>query len=88
MSYVHFVEKKRKTLIIYFFNVQWTLQYMNESGSTSQVYRMTLASAVSSIWLEHNARMFQQKQKPYQVIIKQVINDAQLRMEEGFISLN
>lgn len=32
--------------------IQWELQYMKGKGCTTQVYRMTLSTAIYSIWFE------------------------------------
>lgn len=50
--------------------VHWGLRFMKERGSKAQVYRMTLISAIYSIWLECNARVFQLKQKTSSLLDK------------------
>jgi len=55
--------------------IQCAVKYMKGKSSRTLVYRMAMASTIYHIWLEHNARIFQQKQQAAGFLIRQIIQD-------------
>ncbi|WMV25007.1 hypothetical protein MTR67_018392 [Solanum verrucosum] len=53
--------------------VQWGMQYMKGKSSKALMYRMAMSNVVYHIWLERNARIFKQQQKPASYLIRLII---------------
>ncbi|WMV07465.1 hypothetical protein MTR67_000850 [Solanum verrucosum] len=53
--------------------IEWATLHANRKSIQDEVYRMTLAAALYYIWQERNHRIFQQKERSIEEIIKQII---------------
>ncbi|KAH0745551.1 hypothetical protein KY285_007208 [Solanum tuberosum] len=60
--------------------VLWaSTHHKGKTPDVDQVYRMTMASAVYHIWQERNARIFKQKQRSEEEIVKTIIQEIHHR---------
>ena len=68
--------------------IEWATMHANMKSIQDEVYRMTLAAALYYIWQERNHRIFQQKERSIEEIIKQIIQEIHCRssMNPGLAS--
>ena len=59
--------------------VLWPSTHYKGKTPDAEVYRMTKASVVYHIWQEQNARIFKQKQRSEDEIVKIIIQDIHHR---------
>lgn len=60
-------------------DVHWTVKFMKGRSSIALVYKMTMASTVYCICLEHNSRIFQQKQQGVRSLVRRIIQEIHER---------
>lgn len=59
--------------------VLWASTHHKGKKPDAEVYRMTMASVVYHIWQERNARIFKQKQRSEDEIVKIIIQEIHHR---------
>ncbi|KAG5629293.1 hypothetical protein H5410_001010 [Solanum commersonii] len=57
--------------------IEWAKLHANRKSIQDEVYRMTLAAALYYIWQDH--RIFQQKERSIEEIIKEIIQEIHCR---------
>ncbi|XP_049364125.1 uncharacterized protein LOC125828845 [Solanum verrucosum] len=55
--------------------IQWASKCMKGQNGKTMVYRMALENTVYCIWLECNARIFQQKKTTSSILVKHIIQE-------------
>ncbi|XP_060210779.1 uncharacterized protein LOC132637752 [Lycium barbarum] len=55
---------------------QWQRLYANGKNSKDEIYRVTLAGCIYTVWHERNCRIFQQKMRTVDVLTKLIIQEV------------
>ncbi|KAH0720194.1 hypothetical protein KY284_005224 [Solanum tuberosum] len=59
--------------------IEWATMHANRKIVQDEVYRMTLVAALYYIWQDNNYRIFQQRERSIEEIIKQIIQEIHCR---------
>ncbi|XP_059306286.1 uncharacterized protein LOC132057689 [Lycium ferocissimum] len=74
--------------------LQWVLTYSKGNSSASEIYWMCLAGTAYQIWKERNTRVFQQRQRSIEAMVKQIVQEVhgrgatRLRLKQKLDSMN
>lgn len=69
----------RRSALSWSEEVEWAILHAKGRNLQAEVYRMELAAAVYHIWQERNCRIFQQKQRSGEAILKMIVQEVHCR---------